>query len=39
MFDLMYVVIAIAFFAFMLAYVRGAEAIAQKPEDGAEPKP
>ena len=39
MYDLMYVVITLAFFAFMLAYVRGTEAIAHKADDETEPKP
>jgi hypothetical protein len=39
MLDLMYIVITIAFFALMLAYVRGCEAVAHKQDTDGEQRP
>ena len=39
MMDAMYVAITIAFFALMLAYVRGCETIARKQDTEGEPRP
>jgi len=37
--DAVYVLITIAFFALMLAYVRGCETIARKQDTDGEPRP
>ena len=39
MMDVMYVVISIAFFALMLAYARGCEAVAQRSDSDSDPRP